>query len=85
MLKDGFVEKPCIDLQRQTPVKGEPAMKTNEIETEMLLQEMAAIRCKVEELNEVVRSYTRGLLSREHDVAAWMEATQVARSDCNEK
>lgn len=60
-------------------------MKTNEIETEMLLQEMASIRCKVEELNEVVRSYTGGLLSREHDVAAWMEATQVARSGCNEK
>jgi hypothetical protein len=60
-------------------------MKTNEIETEMLLQEMAAIRCKVEELNSLVRSHTKSLLIREHDVAAWMEATQVARSGCNEK
>ena len=58
-------------------------MKTNEIETEVLLQEIAAIRCKVEELNEVVRSYTRGLLSREHDVAAWMEAAQVRRRGCD--
>jgi hypothetical protein len=54
-------------------------MKTNEIETEMLLQEMAAIRCKVEELNNLVRSHTKNLLNREHDVEAWMEATQVRR------
>lgn len=58
-------------------------MKTNEIEIEMLLQEMAAIRCKVEELNNLVRSHARILLSREHDVAAWMEATQVARRGCD--
>ncbi len=60
-------------------------MKTNEIETEMLLQEMAAIRCKVEELNNLVRSHTKSLLSREHDVAAWMEATQVRRSGCDDE
>ena len=60
-------------------------MRTKEIETEMLLQEMASLRCKLEELNDLVRSYIKGLLSREHDVAAWMEATQVARSGCNEK
>lgn len=58
-------------------------MKTNEIETEMLLQEMAAIRCKVEELNNLVRSHARTLLSREHDVAAWMEATKAARRGCD--
>ena len=41
-------------------------MRTKEIESEMLLQEMASIRCKVEELNELVRSYAKHLLSREH-------------------
>lgn len=60
-------------------------MKTNEIETEMLLQEMASIRCKVEELNSLICSYVRTLLSREHDVAAWMEATNVARRGCDAK
>ena len=60
-------------------------MRTKEIESEMLLQEMASIRCKVEELNELVRSYAKHLLSREHDVAAWMEATQVARRGSDAK
>jgi len=72
-------------MDQHKPFNGEPAMRTKEIETEMLLQEMASLRCKFEELNDLVRSYARSLLSREHDVAAWMEATQVARSGINEK
>lgn len=41
-------------------------MKTQEIETHLLLQEMESIRCKVEELNILIRSYAKAMLSREH-------------------
>jgi hypothetical protein len=54
-------------------------MRTKEIEAEMILQELQDFRSKVEELTVVVRNYAKQMLSREHDVAAWMEATQVAR------
>jgi hypothetical protein len=72
-------------MDQHKPFNGEAAMRTKEIETEMLLQEMASLRCKFEELNDLVRSYARSLLSREHDVAAWMEATQVARRGSDAK
>ena len=60
-------------------------MRTKEIETEMILQEMASLRHKIEELNDLVLCYTKGLLSREHDVAAWMEATGVVRRGSDAK
>jgi hypothetical protein len=48
-------------------------MKTKEIESELVLQELESIRCKVDELNILVRSYAKALLSREHDFALRME------------
>ena len=54
-------------------------MKTQEIEAEMLLQELESVRCKVEELSALVRSYTKTLLSREHDVQSWMAATGIGK------
>ena len=48
-------------------------MKTQEIETHLLLQEMESIRCKVEELNILIRSYAKAMLSREHSHTPRME------------
>jgi hypothetical protein len=44
-------------------------MRTKEIETELILQELEAIRCKVDELSILVRSYAKALLCREHQRA----------------
>jgi hypothetical protein len=54
-------------------------MKTKEIESEVILQELQAFRSKVEELTIVVRSYAKQMLTREHDVAAWIEAQAATR------
>ena len=54
-------------------------MKTREIETELILQELEVVRSKVEELTIVVRGYAKHLLIREHDVAAWIEAQAATR------
>ena len=52
-------------------------MKTKEIETELILQEMESIRCKVEELNILIRSYAKAMLSREHSHTLRMEREGV--------
>lgn len=52
-------------------------MKTKEIETELVLQELESIRCKVDELNILVRSYAKAMLSREHDLTLRMERDGV--------
>ena len=54
-------------------------MRTKEIETELILQEMESIKCKVEELNVHIRSFTKVLLCREHDVQSWMEAAGIGK------
>ena len=54
-------------------------MKTKEIETEVILQELQAFRSKVEELTVVVRNYAKQMLIREHDVAAWIETRAATR------
>ena len=54
-------------------------MKTKEIEAAVILQELQAVRSKVEELTVVVRSYAKQMLVREHDVAAWIEAQAATR------
>ena len=41
-------------------------MKTQETESCLLLQKMESIRCKIEELNILIRSYAKAMLSREH-------------------
>jgi hypothetical protein len=49
-------------------------MKTSEIETAMILQELDSFICKVEELNILIRGYAKALLSREHDITQRMES-----------
>jgi hypothetical protein len=55
-------------------------MKTTEIETAMILQELESITCKVEELNILIRGYAKALLSREHGITQSMES----EGDCHE-
>ncbi len=54
-------------------------MRSKEIETELILQEAESIRCKVDELNVLIRSYAKAMLSREHDVQSWMEAAEIGK------
>jgi len=56
-------------------------MKTKEIETELILQEMESIRCKVEELNILIRSYAKAILSQEHGITLRMEREGVRHED----
>jgi hypothetical protein len=49
-------------------------MRPTEIETAMILQELESITCKVEELNILIRSYAKALLSREHGITQRMES-----------
>ena len=70
---------PCIDPQRSIRSLGELVMRTKEIETELILQEVESIRCKVDELNVLIRSYAKAMLSREHDVQSWMEAAEIGK------
>lgn len=56
-------------------------MRTKEIETEVILQELGAVRSKIEELTIIVRGYAKQLLIREHDVAAWIEAKAATRRE----
>lgn len=72
-----FMTNPCIDLQRYILSLGVHIMKTKEIETELVLQELESIRCKVNELSILVRSYAKAMLSREHDLALRMERVGV--------
>jgi hypothetical protein len=60
---------------------GDLIMRTKEIETELILQEMESIRCKVEELNVLIRSYAKAMLSHEHGITLRMEREGVHHED----
>ena len=51
-------------------------MKTNDIETELLMSEVEGLRRSVEELTRLVQTYCRACLEHRHDEAARKERSR---------